>query len=179
MKKYIVITLFLFALGNEIVAQSLVADKGTVTFFSSAPLEDITAVNENVSCLFDLSNKNIAFSIPIAQFKFKKSLMQEHFNEKYMESEKFPKATFQGTLEGLQDVGGVQQVKALGKLTIHGVTRDVAIDGYLERAKEGGARLKSIFLVKLEDYNIVRPQILWQNIAEQVEVTLDLKLKSK
>jgi polyisoprenoid-binding protein YceI len=103
--------------------------------------------------------------------------MQEHFNEKYMDTEKFPKSTFQGKVTGYDaNKSGVQNVKSNGKLTIHGETKEVEIPGTIE--KQGDKLvMKSKFIVKLEDYKIAIPQLMWQNIAEQVEVTVDFSLK--
>jgi polyisoprenoid-binding protein YceI len=99
--------------------------------------------------------------------------MKEHFNEKYMHSEKYPKSTFTGKLEGFDGKAtGVQNVAAVGKLSIHGETKDINVPGTVE-ARGGKLLMKSKFIVKLEDYNIEIPTLLWQNIAEQVEVTLD------
>ncbi len=148
-----------------------------VSFYSHAPIEDITAVNKKTSALFNSATSEIVFSVPIKEFDFAKSLMKEHFNEKYMESEKFPKATFQGKLEGFgPNKMGTQTVKAVGKLTIHGVVREISENGTVE-VKGENLLMKSKFKVKLEDYQIVRPQILWQNIAEEVEVTLEFVFK--
>lgn len=157
-------------------AQKYVVDKSSVTFFSHAAIEDITAQNKKASGIFNTSTGDIVFSIPIREFQFAKSLMQEHFNEKYMQSDKFPKSTFQGKISGFTDTQGIQQASAAGKLTIHGVTRDVDIPGTIER-KEDLLLMKAKFIVKLADYNIEIPQMLWQNIAEQVEVTLDFNFK--
>ncbi len=103
--------------------------------------------------------------------------MQEHFNEKYMESEKFPKSTFSGKIEGFNaELKGVQQVGAKGKLIIHGVTTPVEISGTAE-VQSDWIQLKAKFIVKLADYDIKIPQLMWQNIAEQVEVTVDFTYK--
>jgi polyisoprenoid-binding protein YceI len=151
--------------------QKFITEKSEVTFFSSATLEDITATNKKASGLFNTETNEIVFSIPISEFKFKKSLMQQHFNEKYMDTEKFPKSTFQGIVSGFKkEAKGSQQVYATGKLTIHGVTKDVQINGTID-SSDPKLIMKAVFNVKLEDYNITRPQLLWQNIAEQVEVT--------
>jgi len=166
----IVILLTVLCLSN-VNGQKFITEKSEVTFFSSAPMEDIRATNKKATGLFNVETNEIVFSIPISEFKFKKSLMQQHFNEKYMDTEKFPKSTFQGTVSGFKkDVKGTQKVKATGKLTIHGVTKDVQIDGTMD-VNDPKLNLKAVFIVKLEDYNITRPQLLWQNIAEQVEVT--------
>jgi hypothetical protein len=156
-------------------AQKYTSEKSSVTFFSSATLEDIKADNTKSSSVFDASNGNIAFVIPINEFQFKKSLMQEHFNEKYME--KYPKSTFQGKIIGFDaNATATQNVKAQGKLTIHGVTRDVEIPGTIE--KQGDKLvMNSVFIVKLVDYKVEIPKLMWQNIAEQVEVTVNFTYK--
>lgn len=160
------------------VAQKYVAEKSLITFFSDAAVEDITAANEKASSVFNTQSMEIAFSVPIKEFQFPKKLMQEHFNgEKYMESEKFPKSTFSGTVSGFSlNAKGVQQAKATGKLTIHGVTTPIEILGTAEVMGDK-INLKAKFIVKLADYKIKIPQILWQNIAEQVEVTIDFTYK--
>jgi polyisoprenoid-binding protein YceI len=158
-------------------AQKYVIDKSFISFFSHASIEDITAENKKASGIFSAATGDIVFSIPISEFKFAKSLMQEHFNEKYMESDKYPKSTFQGKVEGFNaSAEGPQQLKAVGKLTVHGQTQQVEIPGTLEKVKDK-LQMKSKFIVKLVDYKIEIPQLLWQNIAEQVEVTVDFTFK--
>jgi len=162
---------------NICVAQKYSAEKAFISFFSDASIEDITAENTKVSTIFNSATGDIVYSVPIKDFKFAKALMEEHFNEKYMESEKFPKATFQGKLVGFDMAkGGSQEVRAQGKLTVHGVTRDIDVPGTIEVS---GKKLimKSKFMVKVADYEITIPQLLFQNIAEQVEVTVDFVYK--
>ncbi len=174
--KYLFALLIVFASGQAI-GQKYIIEKAFVSFFSDAAIEDITADNKKASSIFNESTGEVVYSIPINEFQFEKSLMQEHFNEKYMESDRYPKSTFQGKLQGYNPDGkGPQQVKATGKLTIHGVTKDVEIPGTIEKT---GNRIsmKSKFIVKLEDHKIAIPQLLWQNIAEQVEVTVDFLYK--
>ncbi|MBL7872688.1 MAG: YceI family protein [Cyclobacteriaceae bacterium] len=158
-------------------AQKFTVEKSTVIFFSKATVEDIKADNTKLASIFNTSSGEVAFSIPIKDFEFEKALMKEHFNEKYLETEKFAKATFQGKLLGYSaNATGVQPVSAIGKLTIHGITKEVTIEGTLENV-DGKINAKSKFNVKLEDYKIKIPQLLWQNIAEQVEVTIDITYK--
>ena len=176
MKKTLLIVGIVIA-GVPSIAQKFVTEKTYVRFFSDAAIEDITAENRKTSSIFNSSTGEIVFSVPIRDFQFAKSLMQEHFNEKYMESEKFPKATFQGKIENYElEAGGVQEATALGKLTIHGVTKEVEIPGTIEK-KNNKLLMKTKFIVKLEDYGIEIPQLLWQNIAEQVEVTGEFTFK--
>jgi polyisoprenoid-binding protein YceI len=157
----------------NLTAQKYVAEKTLISFFSTAPLEDISAKNQKAVSIFNADTKQIAYSVPIKEFQFAKSLMKEHFNEKYLHSDKYPKSTFEGIIEGYEK-GSLeeQQVIARGKLTIHGVTKDIEAPGTI--STDGKKLLmKSKFTIKLKDYNIEIPQLLWQNIAEQVEVTLD------
>src|SRR5687768_84945 len=94
-------------------AQKYNIEKGSVSFFSDAAIEDISADNKKPSGIFNTTTGDIVFSIPINEFKFEKSLMQEHFNEKYMQSDKFPKSTFQGKVTGFDPAAtGVQEAKA-------------------------------------------------------------------
>lgn len=160
----------------EGTAQKFVAEKSVITFFSDALIEDITATNTKAVSLFNKQTGEIAFSVPISQFQFEKKLMQEHFNEKYMESEKYPKAMFSGVLTNYDaSASGVQTVKAKGKLTIHGVTREVEIDGTAEVGDK--AVLKAKFPVTLADYKVEIPQLVFQNIAETVDVSIDITYK--
>jgi hypothetical protein len=104
---------------------------GFVSFFSASVLEDIEAKNQQVAAVLDLSTGQLAFSIPIKGFVFKRSLMQEHFNENYLESDKYPKATFIGRLVNFDAAtltgAGSRPVQVEGDLTMHGVTRRVQV----------------------------------------------------
>lgn len=177
MRNVIVLVLGLGFVSPFAKAQKYSTEKTYVLFFSHAAIEDIKAENTMSVGAFNSSTGDIAFSIPIKEFQFAKSLMQEHFNEKYMDTEKFPKSTFQGKLTGYDaNATGVQNVKSNGKLTIHGETQEVEIPGTIEKIGDK-LSMKSKFIVKLEDYKIKIPQLMWQNIAEQVEVTVDFSLK--
>ncbi|HEX6892737.1 MAG TPA: YceI family protein [Chryseolinea sp.] len=171
-KKTLVVA-FLFISTHSYSQQRFFAEKAVVSFFSDAVVEDISATNEKVTSIFDVLNGEVAYLMSIKDFQFPNKLMQVHFNEKYMESEKYPKSSFQGKITGFSmNTTGQQNVKATGKLTIHGVTKTIEVPGTVE---VNGNRLtvKSKFMVKLLDYNIKVPQIVWQNIAQQVEVTMD------
>lgn len=157
--------------------QKYSVERSTVQFFSEATIEDIKAENTRASGIFNVANDEVVFSIPIKYFEFEKALMKEHFNEKYLESHLFPKAIFQGKFLGvMKDVGGEQLVKASGKLTIHGVTKDVIIPGTVE-VRGNLILARSTFNIHLADYHITIPSLLWQNIAEDVEVTVEFIFK--
>ena len=175
MKKILlIITLFLTQIS---FAQKLVSTKSTTKFFSSATLEDIAATTNKGKSVLDSSNGNIAFSIPINTFEFAKSLMQEHFNEKYMESEKFPKATFSGVIEGWENGISNSEAEAKGKLTIHGVTKTISAPGSVEYSKNK-LTVTAKFNIRLEDYGVEVPSLMWQKIAEVVEVTIHYEYNS-
>jgi hypothetical protein len=148
------------------------SEKSFVSFFSEGVIEEIKANNTKVTSIFDLVSGDVAYLLSPKDFQFEKKLMQVHFNEKYMESEKYPRSSFQGKIMGFDPANThLQHVKAVGKLTIHGVTKDIDVPGTLH-IEGNTVSLRSKFMVKLEDYNIKVPQIVWQNIAQQVEVTV-------
>ncbi len=162
----------------EMNAQKFTTEKTYIKFFSDAAIEDITATNTKASSIFNEANGDIVFSVPIKEFEFEKSLMKEHFNEKYMESDQFPKAIFQGKISGYQPTtAGEQKATASGKFIIHGVEQEVTIPGTIEN-NNGALKMKAKFVVKLADYKIKIPQLLWKNIAEEVEVTVEFNYKA-
>ena len=148
------------------------SEKSNITFFSEGVIEEIKASNTKVTSILDLLSGDVAYLLNPKDFQFEKKLMQVHFNEKYMESEKYPRSSFKGKIEGLDASSTqLQKVKAIGKLSIHGVTRDVDIPGTLH-IEGNTVTLRAKFMVKLTDYDIKVPQIVWQNIAQEVEVTV-------
>ncbi len=172
------ITLLIISSCHNVFCQKYTIEKSLVQFYSHAPIEDIKAMNTRSSGLLNVANGEVVFSIPVKEFEFEKALMKEHFNEKYLESEKYPKAVFQGKFQGLmKNISGEQSVKASGKLTIHGVTKEIEIDGTIE-LKGNQIMAQSRFVIRLEDYKIKIPQLLWQNIAEQVEVSVEFIYKT-
>lgn len=178
--KNIVLTSATFILAvifcHSLFAQKFITEKSNIRFFSSAPLEDIEATTTTSRSVFDSKTGDIAFSVRIQDFEFDKSLMKEHFNEKYMESEKFPKATFKGKLVDFVSSSNNQDVVAEGELNIHGVTKNVKIPGTVKQSNDL-LHMHSVFKIKLEDHDVKIPSILFQNIAEVVEVTVDFEFK--
>jgi polyisoprenoid-binding protein YceI len=147
---------------------------GYVKFFSSALIEDITANNNEVLSIIDIKKNEVAVDIPIKSFVFRKKLMQEHFNENYMESEQFPKATFKGTFDRVNDLSnrieGTYSVNAKGELTIHGVTKSIEVPVEITVGKNGlSANL--IFDIAVKEYDVKIPKLMFKKIAEVVEVT--------
>ncbi|MCC2546815.1 YceI family protein [Hymenobacter sp. BT175] len=150
---------------------------GLITFFSATPVEDIEARNTQVAALLDLSSGQVAFTVPMKSFVFKRSLMQEHFNENYVESEKYPRASFAGKVvnfsPALLTAAGPQSVQVEGDLTIHGVKRRVKVPGTLE-LKNNQLLVQARFGVAPADYNIEIPALVRDNIAKTVDVTVNL-----
>lgn len=169
-----ILTLTLVALTcTQAEAQRYRLNSSEISFYSSAPLEDIEAHNKQAQSIFDVETREIAFIVPIKGFQFKKSLMQEHFNENFMESDQYPTAKFEGKLKGFQsDVSGKQKVTAEGKLTIHGVTHNVDVLGEVVVANPQ-IQMNAKFPVKLADYQIEIPKVVFFNIAEVVDVTVN------
>ncbi len=171
----ILITLILIFGAVAVQAQDrYLTRKGHIKFFSHAPLEDIEAHNNKALSIVDLSKGQIAVDMLIKAFEFEKKLMQEHFNENYMESGKYPKSTFKGNFEvpaNLQSMkDGTYELDVKGDLTIHGVTKPVETKASLTVA--GGKLSGSVkFQVKVKDYKIKIPKVVVRNIAEDVEVT--------
>jgi len=153
---------------------------GEISFFSKTPMEDIDAVNKKVKGIINTDKAEFAFITTIIGFKFKKPLMGEHFNENYMESDKYKTAMFKGKIIGSVDYGtdGDYPVKATGVLNIHGVDKDREIEGVIT-VKDGNISLKSEFDVELKDHKIKVPKLVIKNIAETIKVTVNMNFESK
>ena len=158
------------------LGQKYFTKTGKISFFSSTSMENIEAHNRSVSAVLDASSGNLQFSVLMKGFEFKKALMQEHFNKDYVESDKYPKAEFKGTIlnngDIKYDLDGVYNTKVKGQLTIHGQTKDIETSGSLT-IKEGKIKLASTFNVLVADYNIVIPRIYRDNISKNIKVSVD------
>lgn len=150
---------------------------GHISFYSKTPLEDIKANNRQVASVIDFSTGEMVFSVLMKSFEFPKALMQEHFNENYIESDKYPKSTFKGKILNIQTVdvqkSGSYPVEVEGELTIHGVTKPVKSNGTLE-VKENKIYGKSQFTVAVADYNIQIPKLVRDNIAKNIDIQVDM-----
>jgi hypothetical protein len=174
MKSWIIIGALLLTAVLPAFAQSDIysTKEGSITFFSSAPLEDIEAKNSKAISLLNTRNNEIAVRVPIKQFQFRNKLMQEHFNENYMESEKYPHATFKGKINETIDFqkSGTYQVTSTGILNIHGVNQQRTLKGKLI-INGSGMTLDTQFDVLLVDHKIRIPKIVFNKIAEKIAVT--------
>ncbi|QKJ29933.1 YceI family protein [Mucilaginibacter mali] len=142
-----------------------------ISIYSKAPIEDIEAKTANGTSVYNAATGDMAFSVPVKSFKFQKSLMQEHFNENYMESDKYPNATFKGKVQEHPDLSkdGTYNVNATGDLEVHGVKQTRTIPGTLT-VKGGVVSLNTEFMVKCADHKITIPTLVFHNIAESIKV---------
>lgn len=154
-------------------AQKFKSSVSHIRFFSDAPLEAIEATNEAAASLIDSDDRTIAMIIPIRSFSFKKKLMEEHFNENYLESDNYPNAIFKGKIVGWDGSEGVFDAKALGTLEMHGVSQKITIPGKLTKTSQEIV-LETKFNIEIADYGIEVPKAVFYKIAEVVEVTAKL-----
>tara|TARA_B100000886_G_scaffold310707_1_gene245608 strand:- start:1024 stop:1563 length:540 start_codon:yes stop_codon:yes gene_type:complete len=175
--KFIVIYL-LFS--TQVLAQQFYTNKGKISFFSEAPLEDISAVNENVSAIIDSQTGGFAFRVKIVDFTFPNSLMQEHFNESYLESEKYPLSTFTGVIDNFSDLdlSNEQKLMVNGSLSMHGISKYAQMKVSAQMINDE-LHISSAFNVTLEDYDIDIPKIMMYKIAEIITVTVEIKLNKR
>lgn len=175
-------TLFSFALvflTQVLQAQPIyTTDSSMVSFFSSTPVEDIEAYNTASTSLLNVDKKDIVFRVPISGFRFEKPLMEEHFNENYMETEKFPYATFKGKLSDTLDLtkDTIYRVSATGVMNIHGVNQAQTYEGVIE-SKNGMATLRCEFKVPLKNHKVKVPKVVFANIAEVIDVKVFFQYK--
>lgn len=170
--------LFFSLFGSLTQAQPLFSsDSGTVSFFSSAPFEDIDATSHQLSGSFSPETGELFFEIPIKSFEFPNSLMQKHFNNQYMESDTYPKASFKGKvtdLTALQGLGSVPvKVPVRGQLTIRDITKTYTLTATLA-SSGAGYQGKSSLLVKLKDHDVKIPKLMFKAIVEEIEVNIDV-----
>lgn len=158
----------------------LISNNAAVSFFSNTILEDIEGKSSLGSSAINANTGDIIFKVSNTSFRFKKKLMQEHFNENYMESDKYPVSEFKGKLEKPIDVSknGSYSVNVSGKLTVHGVTKDYRSVAEIV-VNNGVATAKSVFKVKVADHNIKIPSLVFKNIAEIVEVRIQALYQPK
>ena len=160
---------------NHVTAQKYIDRNGKASFFSSAPMEDIEAHNNQAVSIMDTGTGEIVASILMKSFNFRKALMEEHFNEKYIESDKYPKATFKGKITNPDQLdtskNGKYTLDITGEITLHGVTKPLAVKAEAV-VNDGAIQAKAVFPLVVNDFKIVIPKLVRNNIAEKVEVTV-------
>lgn len=180
MKNVALCLALLFA--GTLSAQKMMTRNGFVKFYSDGAVEDIEAKNKQVSSIVNLSDGQFAFSVPIKGFVFEKALMQEHFNENYMESGEYPNGTFKGSLTGYESIDltkdGTYDLTMEGTMNIHGTDRKIS-EPVKITVKGGKIELTSTFNLKPEDYGIKIPAAKKDNIASTLELTVKMNYEKK
>ena len=172
-----ILLLALLALTQLANAQKYIAKTGHVWFYSYTPMEVIEAHNRQVVSILDVSTGDLIINLLNKSFEFKVTLMQEHFNENYMETTKFPKSMFKGKITNLDKINlkkdGIYPAEVTGDLTLHGVTKNVSYAGTIEVV---GALItaKVMFKVIPKDFGIQIPQLVENKIAKEMEITVDI-----
>jgi polyisoprenoid-binding protein YceI len=178
MKKLIIIPIVLLTI-ITVSGQRYITKNGYIKFYSETPIETIEAHNRQVNSALDISTGDFVFKVLMKSFSFEKALMQEHFNENYVESDAYPNATFKGQVINISDLeikpGNELDVMIEGDLTIHGITRTIKEEGVFQ-VENDKLRGNSVFIVKPADYDIKIPTAVVNNIAEEIEVTVQVEL---
>lgn len=178
------ITLILFSTVSILsFSQSVFMTRnGQVSFFSKTPMENIEGTNNEVTSMIDTSKGDIVFAVLVKSFRFEKALMEEHFNENYLESTKFPKATFQGKFTNTQSINftkdGTYTATVEGDLTMHGVKQHQTATGTIT-VTNGKISAVSTFTIKLADYKIERPSLVADKISETIEIRVNCQYEPK
>ncbi len=180
MKKYAIVLVMalIFAIGQSF-AQVFKTSTGEVSFISKTDFESFEAVNNQVTAAY--SRKKLQFRVPINAFIFEKKLMQTHFQENYMESSKFPNASFKGSIISPEDFkisSKEQPVTVKGTLNIHGVDKESEIVGTIQNTPDGVV-LKANFTIILSDYQIGVPSNLTAKISQNIDIKVNALLLSK
>ena len=179
MRKIIFILFCMLVCSLSSHAQRYVTKNGFIKFYSDAPLEKIEAANRQVNAAIDIRTGDFVFKVLMKSFVFPKALMQEHFNENYIESDKFPEAKFIGKVTNLAEIDfskdGIYNALVVGNLTIHGETKEIQAKGTFEIKQDkidGNAK----FNIVVADYKIKIPNTVVNNIAKTVEITVDITM---
>lgn len=182
MKKLLSSAVLLLFICTSIMAQDKYFTKSGKIFFkcTKASIEKIEATNKSTTCVLDTKTGNMQFAVLMKGFEFERALMQEHFNENYVESEKFPRGEFKGQITNNSEVNytkdGSYPLKVKGTLTMHGITKDVETTGILV-VKQGKLSTNAVFNIQLSDYNISIPSVVSDKISNTVNIAVDCLLE--
>ena len=167
MKALLSILTMVFCL--SLSGQQYLTRQGTLTFDAGSPLEDIRATSNSATAVYDAKDGKLGVQVLMTSFEFRRALMQEHFNENYVESEVYPKAVFKGEFK---------DDRAIGTLDIHGVSQDVNVPATLVKENDA-VRLKASFAVTIEDFGVAIPRAVANKIDPQAKITVDCTLQAR
>lgn len=173
--KLILSIVFIFAIAFQIQAQKYYSKTGDISFSSTTPLEDIEAESHTAATVFDLESGKIQWAVLIKSFEFEKALMQEHFNENYMESNTYPKAKFAGIIDNPEALDlskdGTVDVSITGELSIHGQKQNINSNATFT-ISEGKVTGDSMLKLLVADYGIEIPSVVRDNIAKEITIKI-------
>lgn len=175
MKK--ICTLFFLTLCiNVLQAQKYFTRTGKIDFDAGTGVEDIKGINKSVTSVIDASTGQIQFQLLVKGFEFRSQLMQDHFNENYMESDNFPKSTFKGTITNIDNINfskdGIYSATVKGTLDIHGVKKEVESRGTI-RVKGDVVDVASEFVVTMDDYKIAIPSLVKDKLSRTAKIKVN------
>lgn len=175
---FVIMAITIFTLNAQ---DKYYSKKAIVSFNASTSMEDIDAQTNTGTIILDTKTGKLESSVLVSAFQFKRALMQEHFNENYMESSKFPKAVFKGEITNLSEVNfkkdGTYTLKVKGIMDMHGVKKEVTTDGTLTVAGKDLKLVSSNFIIKCADYDIKIPSVVADKVAKEVKVKLSADLQ--
>jgi YceI-like domain len=180
-KPFLIIASFLLML--QLSAQDKYFTKSGKIIFDATVAkspEKIEGVNNTVTCVIDIKTGNLQFAVLMKNFEFERALMQEHFNENYVETNKYPKAEFKGAIVDFATLNlskeGNYEVKVKGKMSLHGQTKDAAANGKII-VKAGKIQILSAFSVLFSDYAIAIPGLVADKLASAASIKVDCLLE--
>ena len=180
MSKTKFLCLFIVTSLSSFAQNKMVTKTGKITFEASVPaFEEVKAKNESVTCILNTSTGDIAALALIKSFRFKVALMEEHFNENYMESDTYPKATFKGKIDDFDFsklTATAKQFTIKGKLELHGKIKDITIKATIKKSGDS-VEIESDFTLNTDDYAIDIPSVVSKKVSKKVAVKLDVTLK--
>lgn len=176
-----IVTLLFMMYSVSSFSQKYISRNGSVQFNASTPLETINPINNYVSSVFNSENGEIVFQMNMISFKFEKALMEIHFNEKYVESEKYPKSIFTGKIKNWNSNfldGKNYNVIAVGIITIHGIEKEIEVKGFIQKNNKN-ITINSDFGLIISDFEIKIPKLVRDKISKEVKVEVNINLKQK
>jgi hypothetical protein len=179
MKKYTLL-FFILSVGSMVAQDKMTTKTGQMVFEASVPsFEEVKAKNESVSCILNTKTGEIAALALQKGFRFKIALMEEHYNESYVESDKYPKATFKGKIENfdfskIDKTGKSYTIR--GTLELHGKSKEISINATIKKV-DSGIEIKSDFVLNSDDFNIEIPSVVSKKVSKKVNVSLHFILK--
>lgn len=179
-KNVILLMALIIAVSTSFAQDKFYTKTGKISFYSKAPLEEIDGKNKTVTAVLDSKTGAMQFAVQMKGFEFEKQLMEQHFNENYVESDTYPRSEFKGFLTNNAEVNyskdGTYPVKVKGKLTIHGVTKDVESTGSI-KITGGSIDASSTFNVLLSDYKIAIPSLVKDKVSNSIRIIVECNLQ--